>query len=225
MRRCKARLTEMTLLMCISAIWAQILCFFTRVSSGAPLGVAAASDCLMVGIRPPSWVPLGLTINGVAVMLVLDGYNILCLLIWQVIFFRSRLHIYVYIYTQYIYYATRIVYFIYYAFLILLLLFSFCEKESWDPNSLRNLCHVTMLQLTSLWTRFIHVTVWCRNKNNLCSLDAENVFWSSDLSSSPSILSLKQRIRYQAVTRNDQKVGSSRNNEREPKALGDEPTG
>lgn len=125
--------------------------------------------------------------NRPAVTWWLDGYNILCLLIWQVTHFSLTITcICVYIHT--IYYTTRIVYFIYYLHFNTLTIIFICEKESRDPNSLRNLCHVTMLQLTSLWTRFIHVTVWCRNKSNLCSLDAENVFWSSDLNGSLNLV-------------------------------------
>ena len=80
-------LTEIIPLICTSAIGVSILCFlilsFLRVHrQGAP----AVSGGLMAGILFPSWIPSGLPI-WVAIMWWLDDCNILCLLIWQVIFF------------------------------------------------------------------------------------------------------------------------------------------
>lgn len=46
----------------------------------------AAIDCLIVGILFLSQVPSGLALKA-AVIWWLDGYNILCLLIWQATFF------------------------------------------------------------------------------------------------------------------------------------------
>ena len=59
----KSGLTEIIPLTCTSAIWGQYLVFSHPESpQGASLGVAAAVDCLMVGILFLAWVPAGLTV-------------------------------------------------------------------------------------------------------------------------------------------------------------------
>ena len=62
------------------------------VSSGCILGVDAVTDCLMVGILSLSLVSLWLTM-GAMVMWWLDGWSILCLLIWQATCFHSHYYL------------------------------------------------------------------------------------------------------------------------------------
>ena len=54
-------------------------------------------------------------------------------------------------------------------------------------------------------------------KQNYAISTFQNIFWSSDLSNSPSGLSLKQERRYQTFTRNYPKAGSDRIKEGSPR--------
>lgn len=105
-----------------------------------------------------------------------------------------------------------------------MLFFTFCEKEIKASNRLRNLsCHyiTTNKSVNKILNTFT------KKKPNYVLSMLRNIFWSSDLRNSPSNLSLKQKIRQQwkLITGNYQKAGSSRNNEKEPEVLDDEPTG
>ena len=90
MRRCKSLGSLKSFLWCVPQLSrASILCFLIltllRVHCWGT-GVAAVADGLMVGILFLSCVPSGLTID-MAVTWCFDGCSILCLLIWQAIFF------------------------------------------------------------------------------------------------------------------------------------------
>ena len=79
-------LAEITPFICTSVIWGQYPVF----SHPEILSMHYWGGC-SVGILFPTRVPSGLTVRE-AVMLWVDGCNILCLLTWQVIFFIHRSH-------------------------------------------------------------------------------------------------------------------------------------
>ena len=66
--------------------------FSPWVSSGCILGVDAVTDWLMVGILFLSWVSFRLTM-GAMIMWWLDGWSILCLLIWQAACLHSHYYV------------------------------------------------------------------------------------------------------------------------------------
>lgn len=64
---------------------------------------------------------------------------------------------------------------------------------------------MSLSQLSNHWTGiWIQVTFF--EKTSLCSTHDQKYFWSSDLSNTPSSLSVKQKIRHQCSTRNYRKA-------------------
>ena len=94
----ESRLTEIIPLICTSALWGQYPLFshpefpypeFPQVHHWGWLQRLTARCAWQWAARlSPSWVPSGLTVWA-AVMWWLDGCNILCLLMWQAVFYFS----------------------------------------------------------------------------------------------------------------------------------------